>query len=313
MSTEEKVPTRLFLNFDVNKTIIFIDPAGGKSVEDMVNSSLSSYTFGKLTDDQITFTTSVTKEDCEKFLEQIFKQVDHHKDGVLTKSEVEEALLSMDFPLKTEDVSQVIQSCDKNRDGKLDKKEFTEGILNLAVLVEKPKNEKPSLKWEIVSKEPTLIAPEKGLVSFADFIEIYAFPDPKHGDDVSPSERNRINKEQKKLRDQAKGNFTKKGNPGEKFGDWADKFLKKLESKKPTENQKYVFLLPCFFNLFIELEKKKYEYTMIIRTFGTDIKEIQEEFNEFCDGKHHDYPNVLFNGTNGTKDLRVSKLSFKHS
>jgi len=43
----------------------------------------------------------------------------------------------------------------------------------------------------------------------------------------------------------------------------------------------------------------------MIRTFGTDIKEIQEEFNEFCEGKHHDYPEALYNGEKGTNDLRM--------
>lgn len=221
MSTNQ-LPKRIYLHFDVNKTIIFVDPAGGKSVEDMVNSSLASCAFGKLT--------------------------------------------------KVES-----------------------------------QGEQPKYSWKIVSKEPTIVAPEKGLVSFADFIEIYAHPDPKHSDTVPVQERAKINKEHKKLRDQAKGSFTSKGKLGEDFGIWREKFLKRLELKKPTEKQKHVFLLPCFFNLFIELKKRNWDnYTIIIRTFGTDIKEVQEEFNEFCEGKHHDYPNVLFNGKNGSRDLRVS-------
>lgn len=74
----------------------------------------------------------VTKEECIKFLDQLFKEVDRNKDGVLTKSEVHEALMTIEFPLKHEVVTKVIEECDKNGDGKLDPQEFREGILKLA-------------------------------------------------------------------------------------------------------------------------------------------------------------------------------------
>lgn len=82
--------------------------------------------------EEIKTVVPVTKEECKKFLDTLFKEVDRNGDGVLTKSEVLEALLSIEFPLKHEILSKVVEECDKNGDGKLDKNEFTEGILKLA-------------------------------------------------------------------------------------------------------------------------------------------------------------------------------------
>jgi hypothetical protein len=219
---------KLILHFDVNKTLIMVDPAANKSVSDMVNGILSQASFGKIIE---------TPE-------------------------------PKDFP--------------KEEDEKI-------------------------FKWKLVSTEPTTEkSKEENLMTYHYYLENYVYPHPTFDENVSKNEINEINKSLDKKNDRAKNQFTKKGFPGEKLEKYYQQILNKLTLKEPRIEKEYVFILPTFFKMIQDLVKDGLEFSLIIRTFGIDIDEIAEELNSFCEGKHPDYPNVKFNGQDGTIDLRVN-------
>jgi len=59
--------------------------------------------------------------------------------------------------------------------------------------------------------------------------------------------------------------------------------------------------------MIIDLSKKGREFAIVFRTFGTDMDNVQRELNLFCEGKHPLYPNVRFDGSGTSQDLRLHK------
>jgi hypothetical protein len=76
-------------------------------------------------------------------------------------------------------------------------------------------------------------------------------------------------------------------------------------------------LVPSFFRTLIYLKKAKKEFSILFRTFGADLLNTVFEFNKFCNGEHPCYsgkggtPLVKFDGSKGTKDLRISHRNQK--
>ena len=70
-------------------------------------------------------------------------------------------------------------------------------------------------------------------------------------------------------------------------------------------------LIPSFFRTLIFLKKQKREFSICFRTFGHDLETITWEFNQFCSGLHPCFsgrngtPMIKFDGSKGTKDLRI--------
>jgi len=70
-------------------------------------------------------------------------------------------------------------------------------------------------------------------------------------------------------------------------------------------------LIPSFFRCLIYLKKQKREFSTCFRTFGEDLDKVVWEFNRFCSGQHPCYsgrngtPLIKFDGSKGTKDLRI--------
>eukprot|EP00347_Sterkiella_histriomuscorum_P008273 403345711 len=76
-------------------------------------------------------------------------------------------------------------------------------------------------------------------------------------------------------------------------------------------------LIPSFFRTLIYLKKAKKEFSIVFRTFGQDLNNVIFEFNKFCNGDHPCYsgrggtPQVKFEGSKNTKDLRIKERSQK--
>lgn len=74
-------------------------------------------------------------------------------------------------------------------------------------------------------------------------------------------------------------------------------------------------IIPSFWRTVIFLKKQKRNFQIVFRTFGEDIPNIVYEFNQFCDGRHPSFngveglPLIKFDGTNGTKDMRIRENS----
>lgn len=70
-------------------------------------------------------------------------------------------------------------------------------------------------------------------------------------------------------------------------------------------------LIPSFFRTLIYLKKQKREFSVVFRTYGSELQKVIWEFNQFCEGKHPCYsgrngtPLIKFEGSKGTKDMRI--------
>ena len=117
--------------------------------------------------------------------------------------------------------------------------------------------------------------------------------------------------------------FDEKKNPDDEE---EDEDNENKEDSGPTDEQKllmYMFgegkfhLIPSFFRTLIFLKKQKREFSICFRTFGKDLKNIVWEFNQFCGGQHPCYsgrngtPLIKFDGSKGTKDLRIREMTQK--
>lgn len=73
-------------------------------------------------------------------------------------------------------------------------------------------------------------------------------------------------------------------------------------------------LIPSFFRTLTFLKKQKREFAIVFRTFGQDLKLVNWELNQFCIGQHPCFsgrngtPLVKFDGSKGTKDLRIQDM-----
>lgn len=70
-------------------------------------------------------------------------------------------------------------------------------------------------------------------------------------------------------------------------------------------------MVPAFFKTLIYLKKLRRDFSVVFRTFGSDIDNVLWEFNKFCSGEHPCFNGkngttlVKFDGTQGTRDLRI--------
>eukprot|EP00603_Paraphysomonas_imperforata_P008786 CAMPEP_0114427126 /NCGR_PEP_ID=MMETSP0103-20121206/8173_1 /TAXON_ID=37642 ORGANISM="Paraphysomonas imperforata, Strain PA2" /NCGR_SAMPLE_ID=MMETSP0103 /ASSEMBLY_ACC=CAM_ASM_000201 /LENGTH=322 /DNA_ID=CAMNT_0001596149 /DNA_START=1601 /DNA_END=2569 /DNA_ORIENTATION=+ len=117
-------------------------------------------------------------------------------------------------------------------------------------------------KWTMISPSPSSTPTEPGGVSYGEFLENVLR--------VSREERKKI-----------KTHFTEPGHIGEVCREHYLKLMKKMESLPPTQ-----LVMPSFFHLVIELERRKLDFGIVFRTFGSDCEDIVKEFNEFCRAPH---------------------------
>ena len=82
------------------------------------------------------------------------------------------------------------------------------------------------------------------------------------------------------------------------------KALKWPDNVDPNEklcNGQYHFIFPSFFNAVTELAKNNREFTIVFRTFGSDLERIRDAMNEYASGNHPQY------SYDGSKELYLSK------
>ena len=64
-------------------------------------------------------------------------------------------------------------------------------------------------------------------------------------------------------------------------------------------------ILPSFFELLLHLQASGRSFTIVFRTFGTDLRDVMDEMNLFATGRHPSYPGVRMDGSDGLTDLRL--------
>ncbi|CAK8986383.1 unnamed protein product [Durusdinium trenchii] len=88
--------------------------------------------------------------------------------------------------------------------------------------------------------------------------------------------------------------FTDPGLPGEIYRPLFEELKQQLQWKA-SKNEVFApdghhFLLPAFFHTLAELEKQGRDFTLVIRTFGTDLPEVARCLQAFARGEHPDFP-----------------------
>jgi hypothetical protein len=138
--------------------------------------------------------------------------------------------------------------------------------------------------WTMVSSVPSMLPPGENLVTLGYFLEFYA--------NTSREERKKI-----------KYSFTD-GELGRSCRSYFEELKSKLTLPEELEisgldmlSSGVYHIIPAFFNMVIELDRREWDFRIIFRTFGVDIANIAKEFNMFCEGKHPLYPNVRMDGS----------------
>jgi len=137
------------------------------------------------------------------------------------------------------------------------------------------------------------------------------YPDPENG---SPEEKLGMKNRRKKF----KISLTEPGHPGEALRPQYEKYLSMMRVSETVAGSKrakelhcpeFHHLLPSFFHCVLELSKAGRDFRVIFRTFGVDLENVKEEWNAFCEGTHPSYPDARFDGTSGSRDLRLKELT----
>lgn len=115
-------------------------------------------------------------------------------------------------------------------------------------------------------------------------------------------------KDMKKKREQIWKKFTDPGEPGEALRPFYEQLQDALKGEGRMVGTKMV--IPAFFELVSQLASQGRSFSVVFRTFGSDLPVVQEEFNAFCAGLHPKYPDVRLDGSKpGFPDLRMAPES----
>ena len=122
-------------------------------------------------------------------------------------------------------------------------------------------------------------------------------------------------KKNKKIRKEKRGTFTSDNQPGVGLRSQYTQLQDKLRlpsyligTPAATDiglTTAYHFILPSFFALLVNLQKRGRTFHLILRTFGQDIEAVAVEFNAFCTGNHPLFPHVHMDGKEGSIDMRL--------
>lgn len=171
--------------------------------------------------------------------------------------------------------------------------------------------------WVKEYPDPQTSCPQKGLVSYTEFVDV-TNPLPKDKNDREGISK--VRKAKKKLQT----SFTSPGQPGESWSDLHRDMMEKLMlpphivgSKEADEaglEGTSVLLLPCFINMILELKKSGRSFTLIFRTYGLDLGKIMKELNALCEGRHPMYKDAeRLDGSDGEADYRMHLDSLARS
>lgn len=145
--------------------------------------------------------------------------------------------------------------------------------------------------WVQVCPEPSVSQPWQGLISYTEFV-VQSLPLPVGG---TREETEAVADTRRKLLRA----FCRSGEPGAAMRPHAEKLRDKL-AENPCK------LLPSFYFLLQELKRRGRSFSVVFRTFGTDMDEsIEGEFNEFCQGRHPLFPMLVLDGSDGLADHRM--------
>lgn len=173
--------------------------------------------------------------------------------------------------------------------------------------------------WELAHAEPSSEKPAAGLVTYSDFLEYGLFKlmgVPEGGEsEEEKALRKAENKKRKKEKKTYKKKFTYEGEPGQVLHPYYEKLQEALSLSEGEstlfEGRDYYFVLPSFFKLINHLLETDRSFSIVFRTFGTDVEEVTKEFYAFLQGNHPlASVNPLFKCVKPDPNLRIAQNSF---
>eukprot|EP00698_Gefionella_okellyi_P010868 TRINITY_DN2852_c0_g1_i3.p1 TRINITY_DN2852_c0_g1~~TRINITY_DN2852_c0_g1_i3.p1 ORF type:complete len:307 (+),score=72.21 TRINITY_DN2852_c0_g1_i3:499-1419(+) len=136
-----------------------------------------------------------------------------------------------------------------------------------------------------------------------DFVNDVLFPfEPRTGDSAADALAVRRVKD---ARMTVTTNFTEPGQPGERWRPVFDKLLSQLRIEG-TEDQ-YRFVVPSFFHLLRHLRQTGRDFSIVFRSFGSDLEQVSDEYNQFCRGEHPLFPEFALNTEDRHYDLHIPR------
>jgi hypothetical protein len=95
--------------------------------------------------------------------------------------------------------------------------------------------------------------------------------------------------------------FTAEGSPGSIYRSEYDRLAASVKwpanvplDRRLASEEGYHVLLPSFFHTLAFLRDSGRPFSVVLRTFGTDLPRVREAVNAFAEGAHPDYAGVLF-------------------
>jgi len=272
--------SKFILHFDVNKTLLVSDKAGGVTTDKMINSILSECIWGLVAVFDYQRIEEIEMEALEKPRDWVIGLPLESWYCISTKPDPQPPLnISEEMKLaywhyyiatihsKTQDNDEKCKFTEDTNDSEGSTKQENQFLI-----------QGEELNFETFKKTVTFKT-----ITYAEFLERRQTP--------------------KELRRRLKQNFTEEGGLGFQFTPDKEKLLEALQvptrrtqrknntvneevliSTQPSERKKEVQLLPSFFNMVNYLqdmkESQQIESSMIVfRTFGHDIPDIIEEYN----------------------------------
>lgn len=160
----------------------------------------------------------------------------------------------------------------------------------------KPLAERSAADWVVCHSAPENVAPVEGAITLGTYLEDHT---------LTPK------KEQTRI----KRAFTSEGNLGHQFLPYQKKLKEALLIDPIVDvsdlhylSSRCYHIIPSFFRLVEYLAEQHFEFSILFRTFGSDIANVCDEFNLFCSGKHPAYvPSRRLDGSDPLfpKDLRI--------
>ena len=277
---------RLVLHFDVNKTIVMTDGAQGAGAGCVVNMMLSECAWGRL--EPGAEPPAAKKGETSSTSSSAADAAD--ADATATTTSTTTAATTADAKKTPSDNDSI------------------------------PPLPAPQVRWVAVGRlaaDRPLADPQ--LMTYRSFLDSFALPS-----DASMPEAER--ERRRRARQDLKRRFTDKGQPGAMFSSVHAAVVDELSraqaaacrdddgnKKKCVERCVHGHhllrptVLPSFFNLLLHLQAQRRRFTLVLRSFGTDLPAVIDEINAFAEGRHPSYPGARLDGSDGRVDVRISE------
>jgi hypothetical protein len=130
-----------------------------------------------------------------------------------------------------------------------------------------------------------LPSPKTGQMFYDVFVDGVVHPRPAEMDTLAKHEADALWGQVSERRRELKHRFTSPGNPGEKFRVHFDQ----LKGAMVDGDGKEYHIVPSFFNLMNALSEADWPFSVVFRTFGTDLPSVLSEYAAFIRGEHPNF------------------------